>query len=92
MRLGFRIYEIISESPILYQYWDENPPADIASWMARGVAPSQYFSSLMIAWPEDISRSASGADAEAAYLEYQAPAMKADLFRYCALCDRRCIH
>lgn len=87
MRFGFFRDRSKKPIPIVYQYWDSDPPPDIVSWMKswRSVEPLFKLEQFDDSTARKFIADRIGADAEAVYLECRAPAMKSDFFRYCAL-------
>ena len=79
-----------SDAPVVFQYWDQSPPPEIANWMQSWCKVEPDFKLEQF----DSDTAASfiqlhiGARAEAAYRMCRAPAMKSDFFRYCALFAR----
>lgn len=87
MRFGLFKNRTRRPVPIVYQYWDNNPPPDIASWMRtwEGVEPGFKLEQFDDGTARKFIAERIGTEAESAYLECRAPAMKSDFFRYCAL-------
>src|SRR5437016_4495699 len=79
-----------SDAPAVFQYWDQSPPPEIASWMQswRKVEPDFKLEQFDSESAASFIQSHIGTEAEAAYRMCRAPAMKSDFFRYCALFAR----
>jgi hypothetical protein len=75
------------QKPIVFQYWDKDPPPQVVSWMQtwKQVKPEFELCVYNDESAAELIAQHIGSDAAAAYRSCAPPAMRADLFRYCAL-------